>query len=52
MQIFMYSDIAIWQFGVLIIYEESGTQEHSICKSRTDADNLFTHLMAKAYDTK
>lgn len=50
MQVFMCGQDVIWQFGVLVILEQKSDQEHFICKSETDAINLYDHLMARLED--
>lgn len=52
MQIFMYGSIAIWQFGVLVILEQKSDQEHFICKSEDEADDLYDQIIFKIYDTQ
>lgn len=49
MQIFMFNDISIWQYELLVIYEENKVQEHFVCKSETEADDLFDELIFKVY---
>lgn len=46
----MFNDISIWQYELLVIYEEKNIQKHFVCKNKNEADDLFDELVFKVYN--
>ncbi|MFZ2589016.1 hypothetical protein [Paucilactobacillus nenjiangensis] len=50
MQIFMHGSVSIWQYGLLVIFEKNKEQEHFVCKTEFEADDLFDEFVFKVYN--